>query len=234
VLEVDKIEVSYGKIPVIQDVSFKVQKGEIVSIIGSNGSGKSTILKTISGLLHPKSGKISFLNERIDKYQAYYIAEKGISLVPEGGHIFGELTISDNLLLGAYKEKDENKIKESFEEIYKIFPFLKERKNYKANTLSGGERQMLAIARGLMSRPKLLMLDEPSLGLAPKIVESIFKTVKEINRQGTTILLVEQQVQHALELADRAYVLETGKIILEDKGNELLKSAVVKKAYLGM
>jgi len=234
VLEVKNIKVCYDDVPALHDVSFEVREGEIVSIVGSNGAGKSTILKTISGLLHPVSGEIRFEGERIDRDPPYAIVAKGIAHVPEGRRIFSRMTVLENLLLGAYTRKSQEERAETLERIFELFPILKERRNQRAGTLSGGEQQMLAIARGLMSRPKLLMLDEPSLGLMPILVTKLFDTIRRINEEGITILLVEQNVREALELADRAYVLVTGNIVLEGTGRELLEAEMVKKAYLGM
>jgi branched-chain amino acid transport system ATP-binding protein len=231
-LKINKINVSYGKLQVLWDVSFEVNKGDITAIIGPNGAGKTTILRTIAGLLKPLSGSITFMNEKIDGIPPNKIVKRGISLVMEGRKLFPKMTVLENLEMGAYTKWDERF--DMLEKIFQIFPILKERKNQLAGTLSGGEQQMLAIARALMSRPKLLMLDEPSLGLAPKLVLQIFDLVKEINDNGVTILLVEQNVKHALELASRAYVLENGRIVLEGKGNELLENEYVKKAYLGI
>ncbi len=233
-LEVSNIRVCYDQVPAIHNVSFSVEEGQIVSIIGANGAGKSTILRTISGLLHPSPGMIEFLAQRIDQELPHRIVEMGISHVPEGRRIFQYMTVERNLRLGAYTQKSEEVREESLKRIFEIFPVLKERMNQKAGTLSGGEQQMLAIARGLMSKPKLLMLDEPSLGLMPMLVSAIFDTIKQINAEGTTILLVEQNVREALELADRAYVLRTGNIILEGSGEELLETDLVRKAYLGI
>lgn len=233
-LEVSHIRVCYDQVPAIHDVSFRIEEGEIVSIIGANGAGKSTLLKTISGFLHPDPGQIEFLGEGIDQLPAHRIVELGISHVPEGRRIFQYMTVQRNLRLGAYTQKSEEIREETLQQIYEIFPVLKERMNQKGGTLSGGEQQMLAIARGLMSRPKLLMLDEPSLGLMPTLVTQVFDTIRRIKAEGTTILLVEQNVREALELADRAYVLQTGNIVLEGTGEELLESDLVRKAYLGI
>ena len=233
-LEVDNINVFYAKVQALWDVSFKVDKGEMVTIVGANGAGKTTILKTISGLLHPSSGAIKFLGERIDRLPAHKIVEKGISHIPEGRGIFSSLTVLENLKMGAFATKAWKERDETLKSVYELFPILSERKDQIAGTLSGGEQQMLAIARGLMSKPKLIMLDEPSLGLAPKLVMKSFELIKEINEEGVTILLVEQNVQQALELAERGYVLETGKISIEGKGKELLGNELVKKAYLGL
>ncbi len=233
-LKVSHIRVCYDQVPAIHDVSFQIEEGEIVSIVGANGAGKSTLLKTISGLLHPTLGQIEFLGQRIDRWPAHRIVALGISHVPEGRRIFQYMTVQRNLRVGAYTQKSEELREESLTRIFEIFPVLKERWKQKAGTLSGGEQQMLAIARGLMSRPRLLMLDEPSLGLMPTLVTQVFDTIRRINAEGTTILLVEQNVREALELAHRAYVLQTGTIVLEGTGEELLKSDLVRKAYLGI
>ena len=233
-LEVDKINVFYEDLQALWGVSFRVNDGEIVVIVGSNGAGKTTILKTISGLLHPKSGTINLLGKRIDKNSPHSIVDLGVAHIPEGRRLFPYMTVLENLEIGAYTHRAREKKNETLEWVYQLFPILKERKSQLAGTLSGGERQMLAVGRGLMSRPKLLMLDEPSLGLAPKLVLQVFDIVKKINKEGVTILLVEQNVRHALEIANRAYVLETGKITLEGKGKEVLASDYVKKAFLGL
>ncbi len=233
-LVVKGINVFYGDLQALWDVSFKVNKGEMVALVGSNGAGKTTTLKTISGLLNPRPGAISFLDKRIDKLPPHKIVELGIAHVPEGRGLFPLMTVIENLKIGAFTPQAWRKMDETLEWIFQLFPILKERKNQLAGTLSGGEQQMLAIGRGLMSRPKLLMLDEPSLGLAPKIVLSLFKLIEEINKEGVTILLVEQNVRQALELVDRGYVLETGKIVLEGRGKELIENEHVKKAYLGI
>jgi branched-chain amino acid transport system ATP-binding protein len=233
-LEVNKVCVSYLGVPVIRDVSFKVEEGQMVSIVGSNGAGKSTILKTISGLLRPLSGEITFQGKRIDIVPPFDITTAGISHIPEGRKIFGKLSVLDNLLVGAHTRDSKSEVQQSLEEIYKLFPILKERKDQMGETLSGGEQQMLAIARGLMSKPKLMMLDEPSLGLMPSLSIKVIEVLKRISSQGTTILLVEQKVRDALQLADRAYVLQTGAIVLEGTGGDLLKSDMIRKAYLGM
>jgi branched-chain amino acid transport system ATP-binding protein len=233
-LEVNKLCVSYLGVPVIREVSFKVEEGQVVSIVGSNGAGKSTILKTISGLLRPLRGEIHFLGERIDTWPPFQITAEGISHIPEGRKIFGKLTVLENLLVGAYTRQSKSEVQESLEGLYRLFPILQERRNQKGETLSGGEQQMLAIARGLMSKPKLMMLDEPSLGLMPSLSIKVIEVLKRISSEGTTILLVEQKVRNALELADRAYVLQTGSIVLEGAGSDLLKSDMIRKAYLGM
>ena len=233
-LEVDKINVFYGDLQALWDVSFEVHEGEKVVIVGANGAGKTTTLRTISGLLRPKTGEIRFLGQRIDRLPPHKIVELGIAHVPEGRRIFPRMTVMENLEMGAYIKRAREKFDDTLEWVFSIFPRLKERKDQIAGTMSGGERQMLAIARGLMSRPKLLMLDEPSLGLAPKLVLKVFEVVQRISEEGVTILLVEQNVRHALELADRGYVLETGRITLSGRGEELLENEYVKKAYLGM
>jgi len=234
VLEVNGINVFYAKVQALWDVSLKVEEGEMVTVVGANGAGKTTLLKTLSGLIRPTSGTIKFLGKRIDQLPAHEIVEEGISHIPEGRGIFSSLTVLENLKMGAYTAKAWKERDETLKLVYKLFPILSERKNQTAGTLSGGEQQMLAIARGLMSKPKLIMLDEPSLGLAPKLVMKTFELIKEINEEGVTILLVEQNVQQALELAERGYVLETGKISIEGKGKELLGNELVKKAYLGL
>lgn len=232
-LELSKIDVFYGDLQVIWDASFRVKKGEIVAILGPNGAGKTTLLKTISGVLKPRSGTITFLGERIDAVHSHQIVELGISHVPEGRRLFPQMTVLENLEMGAYSRKARKKKSDALERVFQLFPILKERKNQLAGTLSGGEQQMLAIGRGLMSNPLLLMLDEPSLGLAPKLVSKTFEIVREINDEGLTVLLVEQNIHYALELADRAHVLETGRIVLEGEGKRLLNDPYVKKAYLG-
>jgi len=234
VLEVNGINVFYVKVQALWDVSLKVEEGEIVAVVGANGAGKTTLLKTLSGLVRSSSGNIKFLGKRIDQLPAHKIVEDGISHIPEGRGIFSSLTVFENLKMGAYTAKAWKERDETLKLVYELFPILSERRNQTAGTLSGGEQQMLAIARGLMSKPKMIMLDEPSLGLAPKIVMKIFELIEEINKGGVTILLVEQNVQQALELAERGYVLETGKICTEGKGKELLRNELVKKAYLGL
>ena len=230
-LKVENINVYYGQIHAIKDVSFEVHEGEIVSLIGANGAGKSTILKTISGLLRSKTGHITFKGEDISKTEAYKLVPKGLAHVPEGRRIFLQMTVKENLEMGAYT-KGEN-MAEDIETVYKHFPRLKERQNQIAGTLSGGEQQMLAMGRAMMSHPDLLILDEPSMGLAPILVEQIFDIIKELHKAGTTILLVEQNAEMALEISDRAYVIESGKVTLSGPGQALMNSDVVKKAYLG-
>ncbi len=232
-LSVNEVSVGYQELLAIHEVSFEVRKGEVVSLVGSNGAGKSTIIKTISGLLHPKKGEIYFNKEPIHNTPPYEIVKKKISMIPEGRRLFGRLSVLDNLLLGAYP-LDSKEEGEALENVFELFPILKERRNQRADTLSGGEQQQLAIARGLMSRPSLLMLDEPSLGLMPKLVSEIFKIIHEISQNGVTVLMVEQNVFEALQISHRAYVLQTGCIVLEGRGEDLLRSDLVRKAYLGM
>jgi len=233
-LNVNKINGYYGDIQVLYDVSIKVEENEVVSIIGANGAGKSTLLRNISGLLHPVSGRIDFLNEQINSLPAYKIVERGIVQIPEGRKLFPFLSVLENLEIGAYISRAAKDLKQSLEIVFELFPILKERKKQLARTLSGGEQQMLAIARGLMTKPKLLMFDEPSLGLAPILIKDVFQTIKKIKEQGIPVLLVEQNVKHSLSLSDRGYVLANGKIVLEGKREELLNNLEVKKAYLGM
>ena len=233
-LEVKGISVGYKELLAVQDVSFSVRKGEVVSLVGSNGAGKSTILRAISGLLRPKRGEILFNGEPIHKTPPYEIVRKKIAMVPEGRQLFGRLSVLDNLLLGAYVLDAKEEVGALLESVLALFPRLAERKGQRAETLSGGEQQQLAIGRGLMSRPALLMLDEPSLGIMPKLMSEIFKTIHEISQKGVTVFLVEQNIYEALNISDRAYVLQTGRIVLEGKGKDLLKSDLVRKAYLGM
>jgi len=231
-LEIENLSVHYGMIQAVHDVSFHVEKGEIVSLIGANGAGKTTILRTISGLTRSSKGKISFEGKGIEKQAPQKIVASGLSQVPEGRHVFPGLTVQENLEMGAFLRKDKE-VKQDYEQVFSKFPVLKERKNQDAATLSGGEQQMLAMGRALMSKPKLLLLDEPSMGLAPIFIREIFSTIQEIQKQGTTILLIEQNAKMALSIANRGYVLETGKIVLEGTGQELIASEAVKKAYLG-
>ncbi|OGP89965.1 MAG: branched-chain amino acid ABC transporter ATP-binding protein [Deltaproteobacteria bacterium RBG_16_48_10] len=233
-LEVKQIQVAYDEVPVLRDVSFNIKRGQVVCIIGSNGTGKSTILRTISGLLNPTQGSISFNGVPIQRQAPHVIAGMGVAHVPEGRRLFARLSVLKNLHLGAYTKKSAKDMENVLHWIYTIFPVLEERKHQKAGTLSGGEQQMLAIARGLMLQPKLLMLDEPSLGLMPKLVTKIFETIEEIKKQGLTILLVEQKMQEALELADYGYVIQSGKIVMEGVPRELTENELVKKTYLGM
>lgn len=233
-LKVNKIKVHYGGIPALHEVSFEVGKGELVVIVGANGAGKTTALKTVVGALSPVSGSIEFEGIDIAGKNPAQIVQLGITYVPEGRHIFGPLTVTENLLLGAFTTNSKEKIEERLDYVYKLFPILKERCRQKGGTLSGGEQQMLAIGRGLMSRPKLLMLDEPSLGLMPKLVSEVFKAISLLKEEGCTILLVEQNVREALELSDRGYILQTGRTIYSGQGKELLESEIVKKAFLGL
>ena len=231
-LQVDHINVYYGAIHAIKGVSFHVDEGEIVTLIGANGAGKSTTLQTISGLLRSRTGSIEFCGENISKLPPHKIVEKGLAQVPEGRRIFLQMSVQENLDMGAYTQSGAG-VGEDIERVFEQFPRLKERRRQIAGTLSGGEQQMLAIGRALMSRPKLLMLDEPSMGLAPILVEQIFEIIQSLHKSGTTILLVEQNAQMALSIADRAYVMETGAISLSGTGRELAESDQVKKAYLG-
>lgn len=232
-LKIDNIHVYYGAIHALKGVSLEVHKGEIVTLIGANGAGKSTTLRTVSGLLAPKSGGISFLGENIAGMPAHEIVKHGISQVPEGRRIFAEMSVQENLEMGAFTRKDKAGVEKDFEIVYNRFPRLKERRKQQAGTLSGGEQQMLAMGRALMSRPKLLLLDEPSMGLAPLLIKEIFSIIEGINREGTTVLLVEQNANMALSIAHRAYVMETGRITLQGAAKELAASEDVRKAYLG-
>lgn len=233
-LRVNRIKVHYGGIPALHEVTFEVREGELVAIVGANGAGKSTTLKSIVGALRPVSGDIEFNGIDITGKNSAKIVRLGIVYVPEARHIFGPLTVEENLLLGAFTTDSEKEVKEHLDHVYNLFPILKERHKQKGETLSGGEQQMLAIGRGLMIRPKLLMLDEPSLGLMPKLVTELFKTISLLKEEGHTILLVEQNVREALELADRGYILQTGRTISSGQGKELLASEIVKKAFLGL
>jgi branched-chain amino acid transport system ATP-binding protein len=233
-LEIENVSAGYGLIQILWDVSFNIKEKEIVSIIGPNGAGKTTLVKTIMGLLPAKSGTIKFKGENIEKLPPYEIVKKKISLIPEGRDIFPKLTVEENILLGAYTLKDKEQVKESQERIYQIFPVLQKKKKVLAQTLSGGEQQMLVIGRSLMSNPKLLILDEPSLGLAPIIVAKVLDTLRQINEEGVAILLVEQNIRDSLNIADRGYVLEEGKIILEGEGRELLSNDHIVEVYLGL
>jgi branched-chain amino acid transport system ATP-binding protein len=234
-LEIKNASIGYkGGVIAVQDVSFNVKEGEVVALVGSNGAGKSTILRAISGLLRPRSGEILLNGEPLQTVPAYDIVRKGIAMVPEGRQLFGRLSVLDNLLLGAYAVESNEEMEKTLREVLDLFPRLGERKGQRAETLSGGEQQQLAIGRGLMSHPKLLMLDEPSLGIMPKLVSEIFRTIQEISEKGVTVLLVEQNVHEALHIAHRAYVLQTGRIVLEGNGKELLQSDMVRQAYLGM
>ncbi|GAB6672964.1 ABC transporter ATP-binding protein [Streptococcus uberis] len=232
-LTVENLSINYGAIEAVKEVSFRVEEGEVVTLIGANGAGKTSILRTISGLVRPKSGRISFLGEDIHKSQARKIVAKGLSQVPEGRHVFAGLTVMENLEMGAFLKKDKADNQKTLKMIFDRFPRLEERKHQDAATLSGGEQQMLAMGRALMSKPKLLLLDEPSMGLAPIFIQEIFDIIQDIQKQGMTVLLIEQNANKALSIVDRAYVLETGKVVLSGKGSELLASDQVKKAYLG-
>ncbi len=232
ILKVEDINVYYGSIHAIKGVSFEVNEGEIVTLIGANGAGKSTTLNTISGLLHSKTGSISFMGENLGKVPCHKIVSKGLALVPEGRRVFLQMTVQENLEMGAFTQGGKT-MDEDLERVYEQFPRLKERMKQVAGTLSGGEQQMLAMGRALMSHPKLLMLDEPSMGLAPILVEQIFEIIQNLHKAGTTILLVEQNAQAALSVANRGYVLETGKVVTTGTGHELLESPAIKKAYLG-
>ena len=232
-LEVQDLEVNYGVIKAIKGVSFEVNEGEVISLIGANGAGKTTILHAVSGLLNKTAGTVMFEGKDITKIPAHKIVYMGMSHVPEGRRVFAQLTVLENLKLGAYSRKDKNELNETLEKVYKSFPRLEERKNQLAGTLSGGEQQMLAMGRALMSHPKLILMDEPSMGLSPIFVEEIFNIIKEISASGTTVLLVEQNAKKALSIADRAYVLETGNITLSGDAKTLMNDESVKKAYLG-
>jgi branched-chain amino acid transport system ATP-binding protein len=233
-LKVSEIEVRYSGVPVIHDVSIEVHRGELVSVVGSNGSGKSTLLKTIAGALHASRGSIQFENNDISRLSTAEVVQKGITYVPEARLIFGPLSVEENLELGAYILKNEAEAQKNLEFVYHLFPRLAERKKQAGGTLSGGEQQMLAIGRGLMSNPKLLMLDEPSLGLMPKLVEEMLEAVAKLKEIGITILLVEQKVRESLELSDRGYILQTGQTIQHGTGPELLNAEAIKKAFLGL
>jgi branched-chain amino acid transport system ATP-binding protein len=233
-LEVEDLNVYYGAINALQGISFNIQEGEIVTLIGANGAGKSTTLRTVSGLLRPRKGSVTFKGQNITMIPAEQIVRLGISHVPEGRKIFAPLTVRENLLMGAYTRSDPVEISNSMERVFSSFPRLKERISQLGGTLSGGEQQMLATGRGLMSRPTLLLLDEPSMGLSPILVEEIFRIIKEINSQGTSILLVEQNALMALSIANRAYVLETGRIVLSGSAKDVAENPQVKTAYLGM
>lgn len=233
-LKIKNLEVTYGAISAVKGLSLELNQGEIVTLIGNNGSGKTSALKAISGMLRPAAGSIEFLGEEISGLPSHKIASKGIALSPEGRGIFAGLNVLENLEMGAFLRKDRDGMKKDLKKVYDLFPVLAERKNQKGGTLSGGEQQMLAIGRALMADPKVLMLDEPSLGLAPQLVESIFETIKEINQTGIPILLIEQNVYLALEVAHRGYVIETGVIVLSDTSHNLCNNEFVKKAYLGI
>ena len=233
ILQVRELVVAYGKVEAVKGISFDVEQGQVVTLIGTNGAGKTTTLRTISGLLAPQSGDVHFQGERIDGVPAHQIVERGLAHAPEGRRIFPRMTVEENLLLGAYSRRDAAEIRTNLDRAFELFPVLAERRRQPAGTFSGGEQQMLAIGRALMSHPKLLMLDEPSMGLSPMMMQRIMGTIRELKAQGTTILLVEQNAQAALELADFGYVLEVGRIVLSDSGHRLLGNERVRKAYLG-
>ena len=232
-LQVTDLKVNYGVIQAIKGVSFEVNEGEVIALIGANGAGQTTILHTVTGLIAPKSGKIEFEGKDITKMPAHKIVTLGMAHVPEGRRVFADLSVYENLLMGAFTRKDKDEIAKTLEMVYKRFPRLRERKNQVAGTLSGGEQQMLAMGRALMSHPKILLMDEPSMGLSPLFVNEIFDIIKEVSASGTTVLLVEQNAKKALSIADRAYVLETGKIVLDAAADVLMNDPSIKKAYLG-
>ena len=233
-LQVEKISTQYGDIQVLWETSLAISPKEMVTMVGSNGSGKTTMINTIAGMLHPTSGAIQFLDEQIHRLPPHKIIERGISLIPEGRKLFPEMTVLENLELGAYSPKARPKIEETLEWVFELFPRLKERKLQLAGTLSGGEQQMVTVGRGLMSIPQLLLIDEPSMGLAPLLVADLFRTIQKINRQGVTVFLVEQNARLAMEISDRTYVLENGRIVREGRSKELLKDESIRKAYLGL
>ncbi|MFJ5763465.1 ABC transporter ATP-binding protein [Neobacillus sp. NPDC093182] len=233
-LKIEGLSINYGVVPAVKNISIEILQGEVVTLIGANGSGKSTTLRGISGIINPRKGKILFQGTDLTKMNAHKIVKMGISQVPEGRGIFTDLTVLENLQMGAFIRKDKDGIKKDIEEIFQLLPHLKERKNQPAGTLSGGEQQMLAIGRAIMTKPKLLLLDEPSMGLAPIMVKGIFGIIKKINEEGTTVLLVEQNANMALSIAHRGYVLETGKIVAQGTVEQLQKNDVIRKIYLGM
>lgn len=233
-LEVKDVHAYYGNIHALKGVSLTVEKGEIVSLIGGNGAGKTTTLRTISGLMSPRSGSITLEGEDLSSYKAHELAAKGVAMVPEGRGVFSKMTVLENLEMGAFYRKDKNGIAKDLEAVYQLFPRLKERRTQIAGTLSGGEQQMLATGRALMAHPNLMLMDEPSMGLAPVLVEAIFDTIERINKEGTTILLVEQNATMALQIANRGYVLQTGEIVLHDTAEHLQQNEMVQKAYLGI
>jgi branched-chain amino acid transport system ATP-binding protein len=233
-LEVSNLNVFYGKSQALRDISLKVNEKEIVALVGANGAGKTTLLNTISGLLHPASGSVEFLGQRIDRLAAHKIMRLGICQIPEGRKLFSDMTVGENLEMGAYSSEAWKRRQETLKQVYQIFPVLKERRKQSASKLSGGERQMVAIGRGLMSSPRLCMFDEPSYGLAPKLFSDVIDVIKRLREQGITVFLVEQNVRQTLKTADRAYVLENGQIVLEGKGEDLLQNEQVKTAYLGV
>lgn len=232
-LEVKDLEVYYGMIQAIKGISFEVNEGEVIALIGANGAGKTTTLHTVTGLLHPKKGSVLFEGQDITKIPAHKIVSLGMAHVPEGRRVFAQFSVLQNLKMGAYTRTDKNEIEETLQIVYKRFPRLEERKNQLAGTLSGGEQQMLAMGRALMSRPKIILMDEPSMGLSPILVNEIFDIIQSVSASGTTVLLVEQNAKKALSIADRAYVLETGKIVLDGDAKELMNNDSIKKAYLG-
>lgn len=234
ILNIDNVHTYYGNIHALKGISINIEKGEIVTLIGGNGAGKTTTLRTISGLLKPREGKISLNGEDILKYQAHEIVYKGISMVPEGRGVFARLTVLENLEMGAFSRNSKEEVTHNMDRVFTLFPRLKERRTQVAGTLSGGEQQMLATGRGLMANPTILLMDEPSMGLAPVLVELIFDTIQQINKEGTTILLVEQNALMALSIANRGYVLQTGEIVITDTAENLKKNPTVQKAYLGM
>jgi branched-chain amino acid transport system ATP-binding protein len=233
-LEVNDIHTFYGNIHALKGISLTVEENEIVTLIGGNGAGKTTTLRTISGLLSPRRGQVEFEGEDISSTPAHELVYRGITMVPEGRGIFSRLSVSENLDMGAYSREDKSKLQDDYDRVFQLFPRLKERRKQVAGTLSGGEQQMLATARALMASPRLLLMDEPSMGLAPILVENVFETIKQINKDGTTILLVEQNATVALSVADRGYVLQTGEIVLKDNADNLKKDEMVRKAYLGI
>jgi len=232
-LEVERLVVSYGQLPALHDVNLRVDEGQLVALLGTNGAGKSTTLKTIVGLMKPRSGQVTYRGDRIDGRPTFDLVRRGIALVPEGRHVFAHSTVEENLELGAISRTSASEIKESFERIYGLFPLLKARRDQLAGSLSGGEQQMLAIGRAMASRPQLLLLDEPSMGLAPIFVNQIFELIVELNEQGTTVLMVEQNANLALEIADHAYVLDGGRTVLAGTAEEILNNEAVTAAYLG-
>ncbi len=232
-LEVKNLQVYYGVIQAIKEVSFEVNQGEVIALIGANGAGKTTILHTVTGLIPAKSGEVIFEGTDLQKIPAHKIVSLGIAHIPEGRHVFAQLSVYENLLMGAFTRKNKAEVEQSLENVYQRFPRLRERKNQLAGTLSGGEQQMLAMGRALMSKPRIILMDEPSMGLSPILVGEIFDIIKSISKSGTTVLLVEQNAKKALSIADRAYVLETGKIVLTDDAKKLMDNESVKKAYLG-
>lgn len=233
-LEVSNIATFYGRIQALWGVTLKIDQSQIVALIGANGAGKTTLLNTISGFIHPTSGNVTFLGKQIHRLEPHQIVEMGISHIPEGGKAFADMTVQENLEMGAYPYRAWKQKDDTLKEVYQIFPVLKERRKQLARTLSGGERQMLAMGRGLMSRPKVCMFDEPSYGLAPLVVTEVFHIIKTLRERGITVLLIEQNVKHSLEIADRAYVLENGRVVMEGTSDKLLQSDYIRKAYLGI